>query len=131
MNPLDEKSIAELLNRGFAERMAAKLEGSWVFQHRSEQRRRMGFVLRMAAELKNIRDSKVIFCGMWAELAIEAVITGNLEELKSWGIDGLSEEEFTKNTGDAVAGRRYAEAYSKFREICEDALITAVPREKV
>lgn len=131
MKPFNILESLEAFRESAGRRMTEKLEGSWVFQHRSEQRRRMGFVLKMAAELKSIRESKVIFCGMWAECAIEAVIVGNLEDLKSWGIDGLSEEEFVRNTGDEVAGRRYAQAYAKFREICEDAYVTAKPMEKV
>ena len=131
MKPLNIFESLEAFRESFARRLSDKLEGSWVLQHKSEQRRRLGFVLRMATELKSIREGGTIFCGMWAELAIEAVITGNLEDLKSWGIDGLSEAEFERNTGDHDGAVRYASAYAKFREICEDAYVTARPMEKV
>lgn len=130
MSLLDMDAIMEKLNEHAAERMAQRLEGSWAFQHRSEQRRRMGFLLRMAEELKKIRDSGVRFSSAWAEWAMEAVITGDLRELKMWGVDGLSLAEFEKNVGPEHAPR-YAEVYAGFREICEEALLTAKPMEKV
>lgn len=123
-------SLEDVFRESYAKRMSEKIEGSWAFQGRNEQRRRMGFVLRLAEELKKIRDGGTRFSSLWAEWAIEAIITGNLEDLKMWGIDGLSEAGFNENAGPEAAAR-YAPVYANFREICEEAYLTAQPMEKV
>lgn len=124
--------IKEMFGNGFVERFAEhvreQFSQSWGQQVREERRRRLEFVRRMILELEEVRK-QTIFSNRWAEAAIEAVITGDLVELKMWGIDGMSEEDFVKNSGEN--GKKYAEIYAKFREICEEALITAKPRERV
>lgn len=111
-----------------ARRIADRFNQSWAMQDREECKRRMFFVLRMAEELASIRKVTT-FCSSWAEWAIEAVITGNTKDLKAYGLDLLSEEGFVWNVGPED-GKRYAQVYAKFRDICEEASISSSPAAK-
>ena len=126
---LFRRITGEDFEESFARHMAKKWNESWGQQPREERKRRMHFVLRMAEELANIRKVTNFSTG-WCEMAIEDVINGDLESLRFMGVEGLSEKGFEENVG-GEQGRRYAELFAKFREICEEAYLSAQPKERV
>lgn len=124
------KEMEVVFEETYARHMVDKVGTSWFMQHRDERRRRMDFVLRLTNELRKLREGGTVLCTAWAEWAIEAVIVGDLDELKMWGIDGLSEADFAKNIGPQEAPA-LAKTYAAFREICEEAHLTGKPKEVV
>lgn len=110
----------------FAARLMARFNDSWSEQQATVRKLRMRYVLRMAAELAEIRKTENFSTGM-CEWAIEAIITGDMVFLKDC-IGYLSEDEFKKNVGDDERGARYAVLFAKFREICEEALLVLGPK---
>jgi hypothetical protein len=118
------QQLEELSSETLAKRMAGDFSRSWCMQGREERKRRMTFILRMAEELAAVRSVTNFSTGL-AEMAIEAVIKGDLDELRD--LVGLfSEEGLIENAG-AEEGPRYAKIFAKFRETAEEALLTAGP----
>src|SRR5580698_7067843 len=108
-NKLVNEIVAHM-TRGFS--------GAWHMQDVSERRRRLAFVAQMSVVLEGIKK-EVVTSTLWADWAIEAVITGDLNALKTYGVDGLSETHFTWNYRNPAEGRRLAEIYAPFRELAE------------
>ena len=114
--------LIEHMTRGFS--------GAWHMQDVSERRRRLAFVSQMAVVLEGIKKDTVAM-SIWADWAIEAVITGDLNALKTYGVAGLSEAHLTWNYRNQAEARRLVKAYAPFRELAEQAYLTALPRETV
>ena len=93
---------------------------SWSMQASGERQWRMRYVLALASELEKIRK-ETMFATTWAEWAIEAIITGEVDDLRLWGIAHLSETELLRMVGTVEHSSYYAKVYEGFREICAQA----------
>lgn len=111
------------------EHMARGLSGSWHMQDVRERRRRLTFVAQMSVASEKIKE-QVVAATAWMDWAIEGVITGDLPALKTYGVDMLSESHFVWSYRE-VEGKRLAEIYAPFRELAQQAHLTALPRETV
>lgn len=105
--------------RDFLERLMMKqFQRSWAQQSAEIRRKRMTFVRAMVREedeISKISIHATAFCTM----AIEAVINGDIEDLKS-GLDlFLFEDERPTNPEYATVMRA---RFAKFRQLCLDAL---------
>jgi hypothetical protein len=96
---------------------AEKLASSWALQDRAEQKRRLGAVILLSAELERIRE-KESFATRLAELAIESVIEGDWKMVDEWA------EHFSfADERDEI--RIHAEpVYAAFRELLLQVLRT-------
>jgi hypothetical protein len=104
----------ELLDTYSAEKLAA----SWALQDRAEQKRRLGAVIRLSAELERIRE-KESFATRLAELAIESVIEGDWKMVAEWA------EHFSFADERDNEIRIHAEpVYAAFRELLLQVLRT-------
>lgn len=126
---LFKRLTGEDFQESFTRHMMKRWNDSWGQQPREERKRRMHFVLRMAEELANIRKVTNFSTG-WCEMVIEDVILGDLESLRFMGVEGLSAKGFEENVGGPT-GARYADIFAKFREICEEAYLSAQAKERV
>lgn len=120
-----DKIVSELVAH-----MTRGLSGSWHMQDVAERKRRLTFVVQMSALLDGLRKAGVMMMAAWAEWAVEAVITGDLPALKAYGVDGLSEAHLVWSYS-GQEGRALAELYAPFREIAQQAYLSALPRETV
>lgn len=90
---------------------------SWSEQPRDERKRRMRFVLLMAAELAEIRKHTNFSTG-FCEMCIEAVIMGDVDDL----VGSMEMFAFEREHPDTAA--RYVPVFARFKDICNDAVIT-------
>jgi len=121
-----EKRVADLTDEltavdGLVERRCR----TWVMQPPVERRRRMHYVLLLSQTLADVRR-ETTFGTTWAEWAIEAVITGELDDLRLFGISMMSETELMRTVGNAEHAVYYASIFARFREVCEEAYTTAL-----
>lgn len=116
---LKGKTLDEVLLDGAVERWKT----SWSEQSREEKRRRMHFVLAMAAELNEIRKTNR-HATAWCEMAIEDVIIGD------WKSMPMHISMFEFKDDDPTYRERYAPIFARFRQICEEAMVVASTKDK-
>lgn len=98
---------------------------SWGQQPTEIRKKRMEFVRAMILEEEEIKKISISATG-WCTIATEAVIKGDLDELKIWAPMFLFDDE-KLHKQDAHAQEMRAR-FAKFRQICLDAIdhLTAV-----
>ena len=98
-------------------RTIENFRNSWAEQNRESCKTRMDYILRMAAELQDIRARGHRFATAFCEHAIEGVITGDTKEIRIWS-DMLQFE------GEDESHRaEWAAVFTKFRELCDEAVV--------
>lgn len=87
---------------------------AFINQDRKEKKRRLAFIIRLSAELEQIREKTVFATGL-AEAAIESVIEGNWKMLSEWA------KHFSFKDEAEDLREVYEPIYAKFVSICREA----------
>jgi len=94
-----------------------RMQNAFWMQERSEQKRRLDFIIRLSAEYQRILEKTIQSTGI-ARAAIEDVIDGDWEGLR------ISREMFTFEGEHQDAIDRYAPIFAEFVRIIDEALQT-------
>ncbi len=96
-----------------------------IMQDRPERRRRMGFVIKLAAELERIIQEVGLYATGLAEGAIEDVILGDWRSVHYYATDFCTFKDEHEDTRD-----RYGPAYASFAALLQEAFDTRPEAEE-
>lgn len=92
-----------------------ELANSFATQDKDERKRRLGFVVKLGAELDRMRSKGLQFGTALAEAAIESVILGDWKMVKDWANDFTFEHEHEQTR------QTYAPLYAPFVGLLQEA----------